>query len=64
MSKTVSILVACGSGVATSMLVASIIKERLNKTGIKYTIEGTNVNSLPYRITGHDLIVDGGFVCW
>lgn len=57
MGRIVKIMVACGSGVATSMHVASIIKEYLDLEKLSVSIDGTSVNSLQTRISGVDLIV-------
>lgn len=55
--RSVKIMIACGSGVATSMLAASIVKERLESERIPFGIDSTSVNSLPTRLTGVDIIV-------
>ena len=62
MSRTVKILVACGSGIATSMLVASVLKDYMAKEKLSVSIDGTSVNNLMFRVTGNDIIVSSAQV--
>ncbi len=60
--KVVSILVACGSGVATSMHVGSVIKDYMKEQHLRVEIDGTSINNLPFRLIGKDLIVSSAQV--
>lgn len=56
-ARNVKIMVACGSGIATSMHVAVILREKLEEAKLYATIDGCSVNELPYRSGGYDIIV-------
>ncbi|NPV43829.1 MAG: PTS sugar transporter subunit IIB [Firmicutes bacterium] len=60
--KSVKILVACGSGVATSMHVAVKLKESMKKAGLKVIVDGCSVSELPYRSGSYDIIVSNAQV--
>ena len=55
--KNVKIMVACGSGIATSMHVAVVLREKLAEAKLNATIDGCSVNELPDRSGGYDIIV-------
>jgi len=57
LTKNVKIMVACGSGIATSMHVAVILREKLAEAKLNATIDGCSVNELPDRTGGYDIIV-------
>ena len=62
MAKTVKILVACGSGIATSMLVACVVREYMEQQKLSVSIDGTSVNNIPFRLTGNDIIISSAQV--
>ena len=51
------ILIACGTGVATSTVVCMRVKEELEKNNIPATVEQCKVAELPSKIHGADLVV-------
>jgi PTS system galactitol-specific IIB component len=51
------ILVACGTGIATSTVVTIKIKEALEANSINATVEQCKVSELPYKVDSADLIV-------
>lgn len=51
------ILIACGTGVATSTVVCMRVKEELEKNKINATVEQCKVAELPAKIGGADLVV-------
>lgn len=53
----VKIIVACGSGVATSQTVASKINRMLKERRIKATVEAVDIKSLDSLIKGADVYV-------
>jgi len=55
--KNIKIMVACGSGIATSMHVAVILREKLAEAKLNATIDGCSVNELADRTGGYDIIV-------
>jgi len=55
--KSVRIMVACGSGIATSMHVVVTLKEKLAAAKLNVTIDSCSVNELLDRSTGYDIIV-------
>jgi PTS system galactitol-specific IIB component len=55
--RPVKIMVACGSGIATSMSVAMALKEKLAERKLNVEISSCGVNELLYRTEGSDLIV-------
>ena len=56
-AQPVKIMVACGSGIATSMSVAVTLREKLAAKGLNVEISSCGVNELLYRTEGSDLIV-------
>ena len=50
------ILIACGTGVATSTVVCMRVKEELEKNNIPATVEQCKVAELPSKIQGADLV--------
>ena len=56
-TRNAKIMVACGSGIATSMHVAVILREKLAEAKLNATIDGCSVNELPDRAGGYDIIV-------
>ncbi len=51
------ILVACGTAVATSTVVAKKIEERLKKEGLSVTVNQCKASEVPRMAAGHSLIV-------
>jgi PTS system galactitol-specific IIB component len=51
------ILVACGTAIATSTVVAKAIEEALEKRGIQATIQQCKASEVPSRAQDVDLIV-------
>lgn len=51
------ILVACGTGVATSTVVNMRVKEELEKNNINATVEQCKVSELPSKIGNADLVI-------
>ncbi|MCR2045147.1 PTS sugar transporter subunit IIB [Anaerosalibacter massiliensis] len=51
------ILVACGSGIATSTVVANKVKELLNSKGVDAHIQQCKAAEVPSLIDGFDLLV-------
>ena len=51
------IIVACGSGVATSQTVASKLKRLLQQRGVQAEIEAININSLDRYVKTADIYV-------
>jgi PTS system galactitol-specific IIB component len=51
------ILVACGTAVATSTVVAKKLEERLRARGIAVAIDQCRASEVGSRATGYDLIV-------
>lgn len=56
-TKIIKILVSCGSGIATSMLVASHLKSYFDAKNISVAINSCSINEIPYRSEGNDIIV-------
>ena len=57
MTKKKRILVACGTAIATSTVVARKIEEELEKRGIKADITQCKASEVPSHVEGHDLVV-------
>lgn len=58
MNKKISILVACGSGIATSTIAADSVKEVCKEFGIDlYTISKCSMTELPSRAEEADIIL-------
>ena len=55
--KEKRILVACGTAIATSTVVARKIEERLSERGIKVFIDQCKASEVPSKIEGFDLVV-------
>lgn len=51
------ILIVCGSGIATSTVVAGKVRDLLNKHGIEHEIAQISAAELRSRIAGIDLVV-------
>lgn len=51
------VLIACGTGVATSTVVCMRVKEELEKNNIPVTVEQCKVAELPSKIANADLVV-------
>lgn len=51
------ILIACGTGVATSTVVSMRVQEELAKNNINATVEQCKVSELSSKIAGADLVV-------
>lgn len=56
------ILVACGTAIATSTVVARKIEEELEKRGIEVSITQCKVSEVESKIQGHDLVVTTAMV--
>lgn len=56
------ILVACGTAVATSTVVARKIEEELGKRGIEVETTQCKAVEVPTHVAGHDLVVTTTFV--
>ncbi len=56
------ILVACGTAIATSTVVARKIEEELEKRGIRASISQCKASEVPSKVEGHDLVVTTTFV--
>jgi galactitol PTS system EIIB component len=56
------ILVACGTAIATSTVVARKIEEELSKRGIPVETTQCKASEVTSRIEGHDLVVTTTFV--
>lgn len=57
MSKKISILVACGSGVATSTIAAAEIKDVCEEYGIEnYTISKYSMTEMPSQSENYDIV--------
>lgn len=62
MAERKKILVACGTAVATSTVVARKIEEELEKRGIPVVTTQCRAAEVPSRVEGHDLVVTTTFV--
>lgn len=56
------ILVACGTAIATSTVVARKIEEELEKRGVSVETHQCKASEVPSKAEGHDLIVATTFV--
>ncbi len=56
MSDTKTILVVCGSGIATSTAAALELRERLEERGLKVTVKQCDVFSVAGNLAGVSLI--------
>jgi len=52
-----TVLVACGTAIATSTVVASAIEEAAKKAGIPIHVKQCKVTEIPSQVAGADLIV-------
>jgi len=52
-----NIIVACGSGVATSQLIASTVKSLLEEKGIKANVEAVDIKSLDLYLQTADIYI-------
>ena len=57
MGRTVKLMVACGSGIATSTHAASIVQEYMDERKIPISIMTCSVQDLANRLTGCDVIL-------
>ena len=57
MAKPKTVLVACGTAVATSTVVAHSILEEMNKRGIKVNVRQCKASEIPGLAASADLIV-------
>lgn len=57
MAKELKIIVACGSGVATSTIAVGAVKEILEETGVKATIYKCTLAEVPGKQNGMDLVL-------
>ena len=57
MGQKKRILVACGTAIATSTVVARKIEEELEKRGIAVSITQCKSTEVPSKLDGHDLVV-------
>lgn len=51
------ILVACGTAIATSTVVARKIEEELSKRGLDVATTQCKATEVPSKVEGHDLVV-------
>lgn len=51
------ILVACGTGMSTSTMIAQRVQDYLSSQGIAVTISQCCLNEIPYNCSGMDLII-------
>ncbi len=56
------ILVACGTAIATSTVVARKIEEELEKRGLSVSTTQCKASEVPSKVEGHDLVVTTTFV--
>ncbi len=61
-AKRKRILVACGTAIATSTVVARKIEEELAKRGVRVDITQCKASEVPSRLMGHDLVVTTTYV--
>lgn len=57
MTRPIRIMVACGSGIATSVHVSMTIKDKLASRGVACETNECSVTELQDRAAGYDLIV-------
>lgn len=57
MGRQVKLMVACGSGIATSTHVAAMVEEYMKERNIAISIMTCSVHDLPNRLTGCDIIL-------
>ncbi|SIQ26844.1 PTS system, galactitol-specific IIB component [Alkalispirochaeta americana] len=62
MVKKKKILVACGTAIATSTVVARKIEEELGKRNIPVETTQCKAAEVPEKVQGHDLVVTTTFV--
>lgn len=62
MAEKKRILVACGTAIATSTVVARKIEEELGKRGIPIETTQCKAAEVPSKVEGHDLVVTTTFV--
>ena len=51
------IIVACGSGVATSQLIASTLKSLLSERGVEASVEAVDLKSLDLYLMSSDIYI-------
>jgi len=56
-SREIKLMVSCGSGIATSMVVVVKLKEKFAAEKLKVRIDTCSVNELSDRLGGYDIIV-------
>lgn len=52
-----TIIVACGSGIATSTIICNKVSDLLNENGIDHTIIQCSINEVPTQVNIADLVV-------
>ena len=57
MAKVVNLMVACGSGIATSVHVAQIVREYMQDKKLRVNINTCSVNDLLNRLSGIDIVL-------
>lgn len=57
MAKTVNILVACGSGIATSSVAVYKVEELCKEVGVNAKIVKTTIREIPEKSAGMDLVL-------
>ncbi len=62
MANKKRVLVACGTAIATSTVVARKIEEELGKRGIEIAVTQCKASEVPSKIEGQDLVITTTFV--
>ncbi len=57
MARPIKILVACGSGIATSTMAASVVQEVCDAAGIACSIKKSTITDIPYIAPEVDLVL-------
>lgn len=57
MGQKKRILIACGTAIATSTVVARKVEEELQKRGIEVTTTQCKASEVPSKVDGQDLVV-------
>lgn len=55
--KTIRILIACGTGIATSTVIANRVKEKCEEAGLKVMVDQTSVPQVETKAPGFDLVI-------
>lgn len=56
MNRTVKVMVACGSGIATSTVAAGNIQEIFDELGVRVQITKCSISDIPSNYDGMDII--------